>query len=160
MTSGSRLIQKTLISTTMDEDNHSHRRRCHGGRTTSPRQRTRHHLHSGETVDERQLVRDKGRHGRVWQGQIAHRARSSEESNWTDSRERTTRSNGLRQRRWTVTPAARIRRLCRCYMPEDILVTLLSDGPASVFSQQLGKHFSRDMPCVNVFPSILNPANK
>ena len=35
-------------------------------------------------------------------------------------------------------------------MPEDILVTLLSDGPASVCShQQLGKHFTRDMPCVN-----------
>ena len=45
-------------------------------------------------------------------------------------------------------------------LPEDILVTLLSDGPASVCSQQLGKHFSRDMPCVNVFPSILNPADK
>ena len=35
-------------------------------------------------------------HGRLWQGQIAHRARSSEESNWTDSREMITQSNGLR----------------------------------------------------------------
>ena len=83
-----------LISTTMEEDSHSHRRQCRGGRTTSPRQRTRHHLHAGKTVVEHQLVRDKGRHGRVWQGQIAHRARSSEESIGR-IQGRQLRSNGL-----------------------------------------------------------------
>ena len=63
-----------------DKDDHSHRQRCRGGRMTSPRQRTRHHLHAGKNVAEHQIVRDKGRRGRVWQGQIAQRARSSEES--------------------------------------------------------------------------------
>ena len=45
------LIQMTLISMMMDVDNHSHRRRCSGGRMTSPHQRrTRRHLHASETV--------------------------------------------------------------------------------------------------------------
>ena len=60
----------------------------------------------------------------------------------------------------TVTVASQDQKIMPMLVPEDILVTLCSDGPASVCSQQLGKHFSRDMPCVNVFPSILNPANK
>ena len=115
MTSGSRLTQKTLISTTMDEDNHSHRRRCRGGRTTSPRQRTRHHLHADETVDEHQLVRDKGRYGRVWQGQIAHRARSSEESIGRTYGRRFRDLMDFEEGDGPSPPTARIRRLYRCF---------------------------------------------